>query len=67
MIVAQAPMKEPVRPPEPDVGRPGLREVPSLPLRFGRHLTAWVLWHTSRVSLISDAPPPRELDRTARV
>jgi hypothetical protein len=53
--------------PERDAGLPGLREVPSLPLRFGRHLTAWIVWHTSRVSLLSDSPPPRDLDRTARV
>jgi hypothetical protein len=26
-----------------------LKEVPNLPLRAGRHLTAWVRWHTARV------------------
>jgi hypothetical protein len=26
-----------------------LKLVPSLPLRAGRHLTAWVRWHTGRV------------------
>ena len=67
LIVAQAPTKEPVSEPERDAGLPGLREVPSLPLRVGRHLTAWVVWHTSRVSLISDSPPPRDFDRTAHV
>jgi hypothetical protein len=79
VIVAQAPRKEPAREekrpemrprmpsPERDAGLPGLREVPSLPLRVGRHLTAWVIWHTTRVSLVSDSPPPRELDRTAHV
>jgi hypothetical protein len=34
----------------------GLREMPGLPLRVGRHLTAWVVWHTTRVSLLSDTP-----------
>jgi hypothetical protein len=33
-----------------------LLEVPGLPIRFGRHLTAWVVWHTARVSLLSDSP-----------
>jgi hypothetical protein len=35
-------------------GVPSLREVPGLPLRVGRHLTAWVVWHTARVTLLSD-------------
>jgi hypothetical protein len=37
-----------------------LREVPVLPFRAGRHLTAWIVWHTARVSLLSDhvAPEP---------
>jgi hypothetical protein len=26
-----------------------LKAMPSLPLRAGRHLTAWVRWHTGRV------------------
>jgi hypothetical protein len=37
-------------------GVPSLRGVPVLPLRVGRHLTAWVVWHTARVSLLADAP-----------
>jgi hypothetical protein len=32
----------------------GLRTVPTLPIRAGRHLTAWVLWHTARVHLHHD-------------
>jgi hypothetical protein len=32
-----------------------LREVPSLPLRAGRHLTAWILWHTAKVNLAADS------------
>jgi hypothetical protein len=28
-----------------------LKEMPILPLRAGRHLTAWILWHTARVSI----------------
>jgi hypothetical protein len=45
----------------------GLRDVPALPLRVGRHLAAWVVWHTARVSLIADAPPPAEFDAGQRV
>jgi hypothetical protein len=45
---------------------PGLRDVPGLSVRVGRHLTAWLLWHTSRVSLLADAPPPAEFNRAAR-
>jgi hypothetical protein len=39
-----------------------LREVPVLPLRAGRHLTAWIVWHTAKISLLSDhaAPQPPE-------
>jgi hypothetical protein len=44
----------------------GLRDVPALSLRVGRHLTAWLLWHTSRVSLHEEAPAPARLDRAAR-
>jgi hypothetical protein len=39
-----------------------LRDVPGLPLRVGRHLTAWVVWHTARVSLLSDSQSHGELD-----
>ncbi len=47
-----------------------LREVPAqlrevggrsigLPVRAGRHITSWILWQTSRVSLLDDhAQPP---------
>ncbi len=50
---------------EPDRSPPGLRGVPVLPLRAGRHVAAWLLWHTARVSLIADAPPPADLRRAA--
>ena len=30
-------------------------EVPVLPFRAGRHLAAWIMWHTARVSLVEDA------------
>jgi hypothetical protein len=45
-----------------------LREVPVLPLRAGRHLTAWIVWHTAKVSLLSDhaAPQPPEQQGGAR-
>jgi hypothetical protein len=33
-------------------------EVPVLPLRAGRHLAAWIMWHTARVSLAEDAAIP---------
>jgi hypothetical protein len=32
-----------------DANSLNLKVVPSLPLRAGRHLTAWVRWHTARV------------------
>lgn len=28
------------------------------PLRFGRHLAVWFVWHTAGVSLVRDQPPP---------
>jgi hypothetical protein len=52
--------------PHDEGARPALRDVPGLSLRAGRHLTAWLLWHTSRVSLLEDRPPPAEFDRAAR-
>ena len=66
LIVAHTPTSDPACSPSDDGARPGLRDVPGLSLRAGRHLTAWLLWHTARVSLIADAPPPDEFDRTAR-
>ena len=66
LIVAHTPTTDPPVQPDRDGARPGLRDVPGLSLRAGRHVTAWLLWHTARVSLIADAPPPGELDRTAR-
>ena len=64
--MAHTPRHHPPTPPDDEGALPGLRDVPSLPLRVGRHVTAWLLWHTARVSLLEDAPPPAELDRTAR-
>ena len=45
-----------------------LSEVPVLPFRAGRHLAAWIVWHTSRVSIVEDeagepAAPPRRKRR----
>ena len=40
-----------------------------MPLRAGRHLTAWIVWHTARRSTLADltAPqPPEERMRSAR-
>ena len=37
-----------------------------MPLRAGRHLTAWIVWHTARRSTLTDltAPqPPEESNR----
>jgi hypothetical protein len=33
-----------------------------MPLRAGRHLTAWIVWHTARRSTLDDltAPQPPE-------
>jgi hypothetical protein len=33
--------------------------VPALPLRAGRHITAWIVWHTAKVSLLSDHAAPQ--------
>jgi hypothetical protein len=66
LIVAQAPRNETHPQPDGEGALPGLRDVGGLPLRVGRHVTAWILWHTSRVSLLDDAPPPAELRRIAR-
>jgi predicted dehydrogenase len=67
LIVAHTPRNDPPVQTADDGVLSGLRDVPGLSLRVGRHVTAWVLWHTARVSLIADAPPPAELDRAARV
>jgi len=43
--------------------------VPGLPLKAGRHLAAWIVWHTARVSMIEDivsepeTPEPRKRSR----
>jgi hypothetical protein len=66
VIVAHTPTPEPPVQADQDGARPGLRNLPGLSVRAGRHLTAWLLWHTTRVSLIADAPPPDEFDRAAR-
>jgi hypothetical protein len=36
--------------------------VPALPFRAGRHLTAWVVWQTAKVSLLSDHAAPQPPD-----
>ena len=36
-----------------------LREVPAIPFRAGRHLTAWIVWHTARRSTLSDLTAPQ--------
>jgi hypothetical protein len=64
--VAHAPRDETPPQPESESSRRGLLDVGGLPLRVGRHVTAWVLWHTSRVSLLDDAPPSGDLERTVR-
>jgi hypothetical protein len=45
-----------------------LREVPSIPFRAGRHLTAWIVWHTARRSTLADlaAPQPPDESRGGR-
>jgi hypothetical protein len=64
--VAHAPRNEPPAQPGGDSALPGLRDVRGLPLRVGRHVTAWILWHTSRVPLLDDAPPRSKIERIAR-
>ncbi|MGH2980369.1 MAG: hypothetical protein ACRDLQ_12150 [Solirubrobacterales bacterium] len=36
--------------------------MPAIPFRAGRHLTAWIVWHTARRSTLADltAPQPPE-------
>jgi hypothetical protein len=58
LIVAQAPTQHVSTHGGADGSLPGLRDVPVLPLRLGRHVAAWLVWHTARVSLLADAPPP---------
>ncbi len=65
LIVAEAPPDETPTAQQDQSALPALRDVPRLSLRVGRHLAAWVLWHTSRVSLLDDAPPA-EFERAAR-
>jgi hypothetical protein len=35
-----------------------------MPLRAGRHLTAWILWHTARRSTLSDLTAPQPPEET---
>jgi len=42
-----------------------LREVPGLPFKAGRHITAWVVWQTSRVSMLDDHSQPQPPDTDA--
>ena len=67
LIVAHAPRQEPPEQPVEEGALSGLRDIPGLSLRVGRHVTAWLLWHTTRVSRIDDQPTPAKLDRAARV
>jgi hypothetical protein len=48
-------------------GLPALRDMPALPLRVGRHLTAWLVWHAAGVSLVEDGPAPRPHRSGARI
>ena len=68
LIVAHAPRQEPPTQAADEGGLAALRDLPGLSLRVGRHVTAWLAWHTARVSLVDDTPPrPAELNRAARV
>jgi len=49
-------------------------DVPVIPFRAGRHLAAWIVWHTARVSWLDDlaetpvstpAPPYAKRRRSA--
>jgi hypothetical protein len=55
-------------PTQDDSSQLRLADVPVLPLRAGRHLTAWIVWHTARVSLLRDhaAPQPPAEQSSAR-
>ena len=63
LIVSQA-SRQDTRAHAPNGGGPigTLRDVPGLPLRVGRHLTAWVVWHTTRVTLLSDVSAHSQLN-----
>jgi hypothetical protein len=41
-----------------------IKEMPRLPLRAGRHLTAWILWQTARVSLDKGSLSAEHSDKT---
>jgi hypothetical protein len=41
-------------------------DVPVLPIRAGRHLATWIVWHTARVSLVEDLPAPKPTKPTRR-
>jgi hypothetical protein len=43
-----------------------LREVPSIPFRAGRHLTAWIVWHTARRSTLADLATPQPPEDSIR-
>ena len=49
-----------------DASSLNLKVVPSLPLRAGRHLTAWVRWHTARVCTEDRALGTGPVDGTLR-
>jgi hypothetical protein len=67
LIVAHTPRQKPPIEPVEEGALSGLRDLPGISLRVGRHVTAWLLWHTTRVSMIDDEPTPARLDRAARV
>ena len=43
-----------------------IAEVPLLPIRAGRHLATWIVWHTVQVSLVEDGVAPVPTTRTKR-
>jgi hypothetical protein len=69
LIVAQAPTEKPPVQVEEEGMLSGLRDLPGISLRLGRHVTSWLAWHTAGVCLMDDCPPhpAAELDRVARV
>jgi hypothetical protein len=46
--------------------RLSITEVPVLPIRASRHLAAWVVWQTTRVSLVDDLPAAAPIKQRRR-
>jgi hypothetical protein len=48
------------------IAKPDVTDLLTTPLRAGRHLAIWVIWHTTGVSLLSPPEIPESSERVAR-